>query len=89
MLPTRRKTRTNSPRRNRCGMLLPALILLALTGCAQMQSAEPPPIARKPKPTPLPAAVLQIDLKPSTASLSKGLQWSENSERILSGVTPK
>jgi hypothetical protein len=28
-------------------------------------------------------------LKPSTDSLSKGLQWSERSEAILSGETPK
>jgi len=79
----------NSRPRSPCAMPLLALILLALTGCASAPSAEPPPTVRKPKPTPLPAAVLQIDLKPSTASLSKGLQWSERSEAILSGEMPK
>ena len=84
MPPIRRKTLTLSTRRGRSAKLLLALTLLALTACAQMPSAEPPLIARKPKPAPLPAAVLQIDLKPSTASLSRGLQWSERSEAILS-----
>ena len=74
----------NSPHRNQYVTPLLALTLLALSGCAQMPTAEPPLIVRKPKPAPLPAAVLRIDLKPSTASLSRGLQWSENSERILS-----
>ena len=73
-----------TPFQHNARLALLALMLLALSGCAQMPNAEPPLIARKPKPTPLPAAVLQIDLKPSTASLSRGLQWSENSERILS-----
>ena len=84
MLQTRRKTLMNSPHHSLFVTPLLALTLLVLSGCAQMPSAEPPLIARKPKPAPLPAAVLQIDLKPSTASLSRGLQWSENSERILS-----
>ena len=79
----------NSPRPSLHALTLLALTLLALTGCAQTPSAEPPLIARKPKPAPLPTAVLQIDLKPSTASLSRGLQWSENSERILSEGMPK
>ena len=69
---------------NPCAMLLPALILLLLTGCAQTPSAEPPLIARKPKPAPLPAAVLQIDLKPSTATLSRGQQWLQNTDKLLS-----
>ena len=74
---------------SRCAMPLLVLILLLLSACAQTPSAEPPLIARKPKPTPLPAAILRIDLNPSTASLSRGLQWSENSERILSEGMPK
>ena len=89
MLQTRRKTRMNSPHHSLFVTPLLALTLLALSGCAQMPNAEPPLFARKPKPAPLPAAVLQIDLKPSTASLSRGLQWSENSERILSEGMPK
>lgn len=89
MPQTRRKTLTNSPHRSLFVTPLLALTLLALSGCAQMPNAEPPLIVRKPKPAPLPAAVLQIDLKPSTASLSRGLQWSENSERILSEGMPK
>lgn len=75
--------------RNLSVMPLLALMLLALTGCAQTPSAEPPLIARWPKPAPLPAAILQIDTRPSTDTLSKGLQWSERSEAILSGETPK
>lgn len=89
MPQTRRKTQMNSPHRSLFVTPLLALTLLALSGCAQMPNAEPPLIVRKPKPAPLPAAVLQIDLKPSTASLSRGLQWSENSERILSEGMPK
>lgn len=85
----RRKTLNFSPHRSLGAKLLLALTLLALTACAQTPSAEPRLIARKPKPAPLPAAVLQIDLKPSTASLSRGLQWSERSEAILSGAIRK
>ena len=70
-------------------MSLLALTLLALTGCAQTPSAEPQLIVRKPQPAPLPAAVLQIDLKPSTATLSRGLQWLQSTERLLPGETPK
>lgn len=72
-----------------CAMPLLALMLLALTGCAQTPSAELLPTARWPRPAPLPAAILQIDTKPSTVTLSKGSQWLEDSERILSGVTPR
>ena len=79
----------NSPHRNRCATPLLVLILLSLTGCAQTPSAEPPLIARKPMPTPLPAAVLQIDLKPSTATLSKGQAWLQSTDKLLSDVTPK
>lgn len=89
MLQIRRKTLMNSPHPSRCAMPLLALTLLVLTGCAQTPSAEPPLIARKPKPTPLPAAILQIDLKPSTATLSAGQEWLQDSERILGDVTPK
>jgi len=70
-------------------MPLLALTLLLLTGCAQTQSAEPQLIVRKPQPAPLPAAVLQIDLKPSTATLSKGQAWLQNTDKLLSGETPK
>lgn len=74
---------------HRCAMPLLALTLLVLTGCASTPSAGPAPTARWPKPAPLPAAILQIDTRPSTDTLSKGLQWSERSEQILTGVTPK
>lgn len=66
-----------------------ALILLLLTGCAQTPSAELPPIVRKPKATPLPAAILQIDSKPSTAILSRGQVWLQNTDKLLPGETPK
>lgn len=66
-----------------------ALTLLLLSACASVPSAEPPLIARKPKPAPLPAAVLQIDLKPSTATLSRGQQWLQSTEQLLPGETPK
>ena len=78
-----------SPIHSLSGMLFLALTLLALTGCALTPKDGPPLIVRKPRLTTLPAAILSIDLKPSTGSLSRGLQWSENSERILSDVTPK
>ena len=67
-----------------CAMPLLVLMLLALTACAQTPSAKPPLFARWPKPGPLPAAILQIDTKPSTDTLSKGLQWSERAEKLLS-----
>jgi hypothetical protein len=44
---------------------------------------------RKPKATPLSAAVLQVSRQPSTASLQPALKWSQDSEAILSGATPK
>lgn len=72
-----------------CELLLLALTLLALTGCAQTPSAGPEPTARWPKPAPLPAAILQIDTRPSTATLSKGREWSQNLELLLTGETPK
>lgn len=79
----------NSPFRNLRAMLLPALTLLWLTGCASTPSAEPPPTVPKRKPMPLPAAILRIDSKPSTSTLSKGQQWLQDSERILTGETQK
>ena len=85
----RRKTRTNSPLPSRCAMPLLALTLLLLTGCAQTPSAEPPLTVRKPNPVPLPAAVLQIDLKPSTATLSKGQAWLQSTEKLLPGAIRK
>ena len=78
-----------SPLPSRYAMPLLVLILLALSACASAPSAEPPLIARKPKPTPLPAAIQRINLSPSTASLSKGLEWSQRSEAILDGETPR
>ena len=72
-----------------CAMLLPALILLWLTGCAQTPSAEQQLIVRKLKPAPLPAAVLQIDSKPSTATLSRGQAWLQSTDKLLSDATPK
>ena len=78
-----------SPLRNLCAMPLLALTLLALSGCASTQTAEPPLIARKPKPTTLPAAISQIDLKPSTATLSRGQEWLQNTEKLLPGATQK
>ena len=89
MPQTRRKTRMNSPHRSLFVTPLLALTLLLLTGCAQTPNAEPPLIVRKPKPAPLPAAVLQIDLKPSTATLSRGQQWLQNTEQLLPGEIPK
>lgn len=70
-------------------MLWLALISTVLTGCASAPSSAPLHTLQCPKPTPLPAAVLQIDLQPSTASLSPALEWSQRSEEILDGVTPK
>ena len=61
----------------------------ALIGCAQAPKHAPQLIARCPAPAPLPAALLQIDLSPSTASLSKALQWSQSSEELLQSATPK
>lgn len=75
--------------RSLCVTPLLALILLSLTACASAPSAEPPLIARKPKPTPLPAAILQIDTSPSTRTLSEGLRWLQDSEAILTGETQK
>ena len=66
-----------------------ALTLLLLTGCAQTPSAEPPLIVRKPTPAALPAAVLRIDLKPSTATLSKGQAWLQNTDKLLSDAIRK
>ena len=89
MPQTRRKTLTNSPHRSLFVTPLLALTLLALSGCSQMPNAEPPLIARKPQPAPLPAAVLRIDLKPSTATLSKGQAWLQNTDKLLPGETSK
>ena len=78
-----------SPHHNLYAMPLLALTLLALTGCAQTPSAGPPLIARKPQPAPLPAAVLRIDLKPSTATLSKGQAWLQNTGKLLAEGMPR
>ena len=69
--------------------LLSALTSLLLSACAATPSAEPPLIAPWPKPTPLPAAILQIDTQPSTRTLSEGLKWLQDSEVILQDETPK
>jgi len=79
----------NSRFRSRCATLSLALISLALSACASVPSSVPPPTARCPKPAPLPATILQIDTRPSTPSLSKASEWSERSEAILTGETPK
>ena len=78
-----------SPRPNRYAMPLLALILLLLTGCAQTPKDEAQLIARKPKATPLPAAILQIDTQPSMRTLLMGQQWLERSEAILLDGMPK
>jgi len=70
-------------------LLMCALSLSALTGCSSAPTAEPPLIARKPKPTPLPAAISRIKPQPSTASLQKASEWSQNSEALLNSETPK
>ena len=81
------------PTHSRLGRLIALMLLLltcsVLTACATKPTPEPPVIARKPKPVPLPAAVLQIERKPSTDSLQKGLAWSVRSEAILQGEMPK
>ena len=78
-----------SPHSSRCVMPLLALTLLLLTGCAQTPSAEPPLIARSPRLAPLPQAVLRIDLKPSTRTLSEGRAWLQDSGPTLNGAMPK
>lgn len=69
-----------------CSFVLP---LLMLAGCGTAPKSEPPVIARKAKATPLPAAILQIDVRPSTASLQPASEWSQRSVEILSGETQK
>ena len=44
---------------------------------------------QEPKPTPLPAAILQIRPQPSTASLQKASEWSQASGATLDDETPK
>ena len=75
--------------RSLCAMPLLALTLPWLIGCAATPSAEPPLIARWPKPGPLPAAIQRIDLQPSTSTLSEGQKWLQDSELILEGETRK
>lgn len=79
----------NSNSRNLLAMMLCAASLAAVSGCASKPTVEPPLTVPRPKPTKLPAEVSQIDLKPSTGTLSKGLKWSQDSERILGGGTQK
>ncbi len=69
--------------------LLCALSLLMLAGCVTAPKSEPPVIARKPRATPLPAAISQIDVKPSTGSLQPASEWSRRSVEILSDGTQK
>jgi len=54
-----------------------------LSGCASPPNAAQPLPGRKPRPTPLPAAILQIDTAPSLSTLQAGQQWLQDSERIL------
>ncbi len=70
-------------------MWMCALSLPALSACTATPTAEPPLIVRKPRPTPLPAAILQIKRQPSTDSLHKASAWSQNSEAILGDVMQK
>lgn len=66
--------------------------ILAVIGVMLYGQPKAPPTASTAvaaKPTPLPAAILQIDLKPSTTTLSRGRQWLENTEQLLPGVTQK
>lgn len=86
---TLRKQAMNLRKNNLAAMLSCALILIVLSACGAMPSDGPLPIARKPKPTPLPAAILQIDLKPSTDTLSRASKWSQDSEVILQSGTMK
>lgn len=78
-----------SPKANPRAMLWLALISTALSGCASAPSSAPQHTLQCPKPTPLPAAVQQIDLQPSTRTLSEGSAWSQDSELLLTGATPK
>lgn len=73
----------HSPRPALRATLLCALISTVLSGCASPQNAAQPQPVRKPRPTPLPAAILQIDTAPSRSTLQAGLQWLQDSERIL------
>ena len=70
-------------------LLLLVLISTLLSACASAPSGGPLLIGRKPQQTPLPAAILQIDLQPSTSTLSAGAKWLQDSEKILSSETPK
>ena len=70
-------------------ILMSVLGLRVLSACTATPTVEPPLIARKPKPTPLPAAILQIKSQPSTDSLQKASVWSQASEATLSDETPK
>lgn len=80
---------THLRRVSRIALMLLLLTCSVLPACSTKPIAEPPVIARKPKPVPLPAAVLQIERKPSTDSLQKGLEWSQRSEVILRSETPR
>ena len=79
----------HSPRPALRATLLCALILTVLSGCASPPNAAQPLPGRKPRPTPLPAAILQIDTAPSRSTLQAGQQWLQDSERILQGETTR
>jgi hypothetical protein len=79
----------NSRKNNLAAMLSFVLISIALSACSSMPSDGPQPTARKPKPTPLPASILQIDSKPTTDTLSRASKWLQDSEVILQGETTK
>lgn len=78
-----------SPRHALRATLLCALISIVLSGCASPPSAAQQLPGRKPRPTPLPAAILQIDTAPSRSTLQAGQQWLQDSERILQGETTR
>ena len=79
----------NSRKNNLAAMLSCALISIALSACGSMPNDGPRPTARKPKPTPLPAAILQIDSKPTTDTLLRASKWLQDSEVILQGETTR
>ena len=79
----------HSPRLALRATLLCALISSVLSGCASPPNEALPLPGRKPRPTPLPAAILQIDTAPSRSTLQAGQQWLQDSERILQGETTR
>ena len=89
MQRTQFTTPTGWHRSRRALLLMCVASLSVLTACSSAPQAEPPLIVRKPKPTQLPAAILLIDTRPSTRTLSEARAWLQDLEAILSGETPK